>query len=84
MDPNASTDVPADFTPVHLSNTATFVVKFGIFGTLAVVLSSAIGFGVYLIFFKKKHLERKVARREEVVCCSFSSASTGMTNDSPP
>jgi hypothetical protein len=81
MDPNVSTDVPADFTPAHLSKTTTLAVKFGIFGTFAIVLSSAIAFGVYLVFFKKKHRERKAARREEVVRRSLSSASAAMPND---
>ncbi|KAF8227666.1 hypothetical protein L208DRAFT_1405060 [Tricholoma matsutake] len=66
MDPNVSTDVPADFIPVRLSNTTTLIVKFGIFGIFAIVLSTAVAFGVYLVFFKKKHRERKAARREAV------------------
>jgi uncharacterized membrane protein len=56
-------------------------VKFGIFGTFAIVLSSAITFSVYLAFLKKKHRERKAARREEVVRRSLSSASGTMLND---
>jgi len=67
MDPNVSTDVPAGYTPVYLTKATTLALKFYIFGTLAVVVSSAIGFGVYVVFFKKKHRERKAVRREEVV-----------------
>jgi hypothetical protein len=81
MDLNVSTDVPADFTPVHLSKTTTLAVKFGIFGTFAIVLSSAIAFGVYLVFIKKKHRERKAARREKVARSSLSPASATMPND---
>jgi hypothetical protein len=81
MDPNASTEVPAGFTPVTLSKTTTFIVKFGVFGTFAVVVSSAIGFGLYLVFFKKKHRERQATRREEVVRSALSSTSILMPND---
>jgi uncharacterized membrane protein YukC len=71
MDPNASTDVPVGYSPVTLSKTTTLVIKFWIFGVLAIVLSSAVAFGVYLAFFKEKHHERKAARRDKIVSSSL-------------
>jgi hypothetical protein len=83
MDPNVSTDVPADFTPGHLSEATTLAVKLFIFGTLALVLSTALGFGVYVVFFKKKRRERKAARRAEVARRKLLSTFTIILNCTP-
>ena len=45
MDPNASTDVPVGYSPVPLSKTTTLVIKFWIFGVLAMVVTLGLAAG---------------------------------------
>lgn len=54
-----------------LTKTNTLVIKICAFGTAAVVGTIFLGILIYLLFFRKGHLQRKAARKEEVVCCSF-------------
>ncbi|KAF8239464.1 hypothetical protein L208DRAFT_1374628 [Tricholoma matsutake] len=49
-----------------LTKTNTFVIKICAFGTAAVVGTIFLGILIYLLFFRKGHLQRKAARKEEV------------------
>jgi hypothetical protein len=82
MDPNVSTEVPSEYTNSPLGETMNLSVKFYTFGSLAIVISLAIGFGVYLVFFKKRHLAKKAIRLEKEVCflISFYRVSTDASN----
>jgi hypothetical protein len=69
MDPNFSTVVPEEYTGQPLSETTSLSLKFYTFGSMAIVISGIIGLGVYIVFFRKKHLAKKEIRLEKEVCC---------------
>jgi hypothetical protein len=68
MDPNFSTQVPSEYTGAPLDEVMDMSLKFYVFGSAALVISGIIGFGVYLVFFKKSHQAKKALRLEKEVC----------------
>jgi len=50
-----------------LTKSGSLVIKIFAFGAAGLVGSTLLGIIIYLLFFKKRHLERKAARTEEEV-----------------
>jgi hypothetical protein len=68
MDPNVSTQVPSEYTRAPLGEPMDLSIKFYAFGTMALVISLAIGYGMYLVFFRERHRAKKQIRYEKEVC----------------
>ena len=52
------------------TKTSTLILKICAFGAAAFVGAGLLGILIYILFFRKGHLQRKATRREEEVSCS--------------
>ena len=68
MDPNVSTAVPTEYAYHPLDEITDMSVKFYAFGSMALVIFLAMCYGVYLVFFRAEHREKKRLRHEKEVC----------------
>jgi hypothetical protein len=67
MDPNASTQMPEGYQTKPLGATEDLSIKFYVFGTLALVIAAGIGYGMYVVLYRKTHQANKEVRYERQV-----------------
>jgi hypothetical protein len=67
MDPNVSTQVPEGYQNKPLGTTEDLAIKFYVFGALALVIAAGIGYGMYVVFYRKTHQAKKEVRHEQQV-----------------